>query len=159
MENGTYAADSAMSSPNTSGSQTDNCADPKTISLSQPITSLPLPEGNGRLGLTAPDRRTYKRWAPSIGRQPNKKFRMYACARTTHESPREWASKHCQRVWKAVCSRARQWSLINRLQRRSGQFLPPAACAAACLSATLDARRETFANLETQQTPTQVSEA
>ena len=107
----------------------------------------------------APDRRIYKRWLVPNGHQPNKKFRMYACARTTHESPREWASKHCQRVWKAVCSTARQWSLINRLQRRSGQFLPPAACAAACLSATLDARRETFANLETQQTPTQVSEA
>lgn len=31
-----------VSSPNTSGSQFDNCRDRKTISLSQPISSLPL---------------------------------------------------------------------------------------------------------------------
>ena len=90
-----------------------------------------------------------KRWPPAIGRQPNKKFRMYACARMAHEIPREWASKHCQRVWKAVCSTARQWSLINRSRRRSGQFLPTAACAAVCPSVTNPASSETPTSLDT----------
>lgn len=51
-----------MSSPNTSASQTDNCRDSKAISLSQPITSLPTPEGDGRPEPTAPDRITEQRW-------------------------------------------------------------------------------------------------
>ena len=62
-----------MSSPNTSASQTDNCRDSKAISLSQPISSLPPPAGDGRPEPTAPDRITDKRWQ-HIWRQPNKKI-------------------------------------------------------------------------------------
>ena len=58
-----------MSWRNTSESQIDNCRASKAISLSQPMTSLPPPVGTGRLGPTAPDRRTYKRW-PTIDRAP-----------------------------------------------------------------------------------------
>lgn len=59
-------AEQVMSSPNTSGSQIDNCANLKTISL-KPITSLPPAPGHGRPGPSAPDRRTYKR-LPRIDR-------------------------------------------------------------------------------------------
>lgn len=51
---GKHAADSAMSSPNMSESQTDNCADSKTISLNQPMTSLPTPSEERQTGAPHP---------------------------------------------------------------------------------------------------------
>lgn len=51
-----------MSPRNTSGSQTDNCDRPKTISLSQPISSLSPPQSVRDRAPTAPDRRIYKCW-------------------------------------------------------------------------------------------------
>src|SRR3990167_1592702 len=77
-----------MSSPNTSASQTDNCRDSKAISLSQPISSLPPPAGDGRPEPTAPDRITDKRWQHICCASPTRKFRMYAHLGSRCELPR-----------------------------------------------------------------------
>lgn len=139
VENGTYAADSAMSSPNTSESQTDNCADSEAISLNQPVTTLPL---HGKLAdwSLRPGRSRQALAAPHDGRQPNKKFRMYTHVPGWSMNPKGLDSKHCQRVWKAVCSTARQGSLIITRRSAVGSSPSMVAVVAACLSAASHCR-------------------
>ena len=64
-----------MSSPNTSGSQIDNCADPKTISLSQPMTSLPHLKRERQTGALRPGpKNRTSAGPPQLGASPTRNF-------------------------------------------------------------------------------------
>lgn len=148
-----------MSSPNTSGSQIDNCADPKTISLSQPMTSLPHLKRERQTGALRPGpKNRTSAGPPQLGASPTRNFgcthapgwRMKSQGNGLRNTARGFGKRFAARQDSGHSSTGRNDAAGSSCQQ-------PRALRCARVSPTRPAAKRPPAST-LQQTPTQVSE-